>query len=295
MIISASYKTDIPAFYGDWFMTRLGAGYCHVVNPYNGRQSAVSLRREDVDGFVFWTKNLGPFLPHLPVIRTAGFPFVIQYTINGYPRELESNVIDARRSIDYLRRMRDDFGPRTAVWRYDPIVVSSLTPLDFHVANFERLAGAMDGVVDEVVISFMHVYQKTQRNLESASRTHDFTWRTPPDAEKVQLTGTLAAIAAAHGMALSICSQPAYLQPGVQAARCIDARRLEDVAGVRIAAKVKGNREACGCFESRDIGEYDTCPHGCVYCYAVRRPSLAKSRYAAHDPSGEFLFRPAAS
>jgi hypothetical protein len=226
MIISASYKTDIPTFYGDWFMTRLKAGYCRVVNSYNGRASTISLRQEDVDGFVFWTKNLGPFMKHLPTIRAAGFPFIVQYTVNGYPRELESNVTDAWRSVEHIRQVSDQFGKRVPVWRYDTIVVSSLTPVDYHIANFERLARAMSGLLDEVVISFMHVYQKTQRNLDKAAQEHGFTWATPTEAEKLQLTRNLLEIATAHGMALSICSQPSYLTPGVQEARCVDARRL---------------------------------------------------------------------
>lgn len=292
MIISASYKTDIPTFYGDWFMNRLKAGYCKVVNPYSGRASTVSLRREDVDGFVFWTKNLGPFLKYLPNLRAAGFPFIVQYTVNGYPRELESNVTDARRSVEHVRQVSGEFGPRAIVWRYDTILLSSLTPAEFHLKNFERLAAAMRGLVDEVVISFMHLYQKTQRNLDRVAEEHGFSWETPADELKRRLTAQLLDIARAHGMALSICSQPAYLTPGAREARCIDAARLEDVGGKRISASLKGNRKECGCFESRDIGEYDTCPHGCVYCYAVRNHALAKQRFAEHDPSGEFLFRP---
>jgi len=292
MIISASYKTDIPTFYGDWFMNRLRAGYCRVLNPYSGRASSVSLRREDVDGFVFWTKNLGPFMKHLPIVRAAGFPFIVQYTINGYPRELEFNVTDARRSVEHVRQVSLEFGNRVVVWRYDTILISSLTPVDFHLQNFQRLAIGMRGLVDEVVISFMHLYQKTQRNLDRAAQEYGLSWRLPTDEEKLRLTADLLEIARRHDMTLSICSQPSYLIPGVREARCVDAPRLEDVGGGRIVAALKGNRRECGCFESRDIGEYDTCPHGCIYCYAVRNQALAKQRFAKHDPLSEFLFRP---
>jgi hypothetical protein len=94
VIISASYRTDIPAFYGRWFMNRLGAGYCMAVNPYNHKPIRIKLSREAMDGFVFWTKNLGPFVKFLPEVRERGFPFVVQYAINGYPRELERSVAD---------------------------------------------------------------------------------------------------------------------------------------------------------------------------------------------------------
>ncbi|MGC9516015.1 DUF1848 family protein [Methanocrinis sp.] len=144
MIISASYKTDIPAFYGEWFEKRLEAGYCKVANPYNRRQvRRVSLAREDVDGFVFWTRNLGPFLGRLERVRDFGRPFTVQQTITGYPRELEPSVVDARRSVRHLRAVAERYGPRAAVWRYDPILFTSLTPAEYHLDNFERLAGAL--------------------------------------------------------------------------------------------------------------------------------------------------------
>ena len=118
MLISASYRTDIPTFYGTWFMNRLRAEYCMVRNPYSGKPYRVSLARQEVDGFVFWTKNLGPFLPHLGEIRDRGFPFVIQYSINGYPRQLEHAVVDPLRSAAHLHQIAAEFGPKTCVWRH---------------------------------------------------------------------------------------------------------------------------------------------------------------------------------
>ena len=118
MIISASYKTDIPAFYGKWFLNRLEAGFCRMANPYNRNQRfVVSLRHDDVDGFVFWTKNIVPFMDILDEVDDLGFPFIVQYTINGYPRALESRVVDAARSIQSFRAIAKKFGARTNVWR----------------------------------------------------------------------------------------------------------------------------------------------------------------------------------
>jgi hypothetical protein len=292
MIISASYKTDIPAFYGDWFLTRLRAGYCLMRNPYSGQVSRVSLRREDVDGFVFWTKNLGPFLPALAEVRRLGYPFIVQYTITGYPRAIETAVVDADRAVAHLRHVADVYGPRTAIWRYDPILFSSLTPPETHVATFTRLAAQLRGAVDEAVISFTQVYYKTRRNTDAAARAHHFTWRDPSDDEKRVLASRLTEIARVNGMQLTVCSQNHLLVPGAQPARCVDAPRLADIAGHPIGAPLKGNRPDCGCHQSRDIGEYDTCPHGCVYCYATQMRNLAKARYQRHDPAGEFLFPP---
>ncbi len=290
MIISASYKTDIPTFYGDWFMNRLRAGYCKMVNPYNRRVSRVDLTPSAVDGFVFWTKDAGPFLDRLDEVAALGYPFVVQYAINGYPRALETSVVDARRSIEHMKRIQARFGPRVPVWRYDTIVFTSLTPPAFHRRNFAWMARALAGVTDEVVISFTQIYSKTRRNLDIAARAAGFTWEDPPPAVKVELAAELAEIARGQGIQLTLCAQPAFLAPGVAEARCVDARRLSDVAGRPIEAKQQGNRPACACHLSRDIGEYDTCPHGCVYCYAVRNRALALRRYRRHDPEGEFLF-----
>jgi len=291
MIISASYKTDIPAFYGEWFEKRLEAGYCMVANPYNRRQiRRVSLLPEDVDGFVFWTKNLGPFMGRLERVMDFGRPFTVQYTITGYPRELERTIVDADRSVRHLRTVAERYGPKAAVWRYDPILFSSLTPGQFHLDNFERLAGALEGATDEVVISFATIYKKTARNLDQAAREFGFSWVDPPDEVKLGLASQLAEMAGAHGMKLSVCSQRKYVAPGAKAARCVDARRLAAMGGRAIRARLKGNRPDCGCYESVDIGEYDTCPHGCVYCYAVLHRDLAFRRYGRHDPEGEFLF-----
>src|SRR5947209_12236938 len=121
MIISASYKTDIPTFYGEWFMNRLRAGYCKVINPYNRQPFTVSLSRPYAEGFIFWTKNIGPFVRHLPEIRNAGFPFVLQHTITGYPDALEHSVVNAERSVEKLRQIAATFGSDVCVWRYDPI------------------------------------------------------------------------------------------------------------------------------------------------------------------------------
>lgn len=298
MIISASYKTDIPAFYGEWFMARLEAGYCRMVNPYGGQVYRVPLGVGAVDGFVFWTRNLEPFLGHLSEVRDRGYPFVVQQTVTGYPRALDSSTIEARHAIGQLHRVRGTFGPRVAVWRYDPVVATSLTPPQWHRRNFAEIAGALAGAVDEVVVSFAQIYRKTARNMERAAGARGFAWNDPGAGEKRDLLAAFADTAATHGMALGLCGQPELIDGAAEAqfgeAKCIDARRLGDVAGRPIGAKAKPHRKTCACAASRDIGAYDTCPHGCVYCYAVESQDRAKGRHRQHDPGGEFLFPPTA-
>lgn len=294
MIISASYRTDIPAFYGEWFIRRLNAGYCKTVNPRNHKISRVNLDRSSVDGFVFWTKNVGPFLNKLDEVAQRGYPFVVQHTINGYPRELERAVTPAARSIENVQRIVESFGKGRVVWRYDTIVYSSLTPRSFHEENFGRIADALNGMVDEVVISFMSLYEKTRRNLSESALRHSFQWEDPTTEEKRDLAHTLVSVAQSNGIQLSVCSQRDYLVPGATEARCIDARRLASLGAGTISIRQKGNRPECACSEARDIGEYNTCPQGCVYCYAVTNSGLAKSRHDQHDPESPFLFAPPA-
>ncbi|WP_309421022.1 DUF1848 domain-containing protein [Telmatospirillum sp.] len=293
MIISASYRTDIPAFYRTWFQNRFAAGFCRVSNPYGGPPTRVSLR-DDVDGYVFWTRNAAPFRPALDIVHRAGLPFIVQYTVTGYPRALESGVPDGETSVAVIRRLASDFGRRAVVWRYDPILYSDLTPPDWHRANFAGLACRLEGAVDEVVVSFAQIYRKTGRNLAAAAQTFAFGWQDPPGDEKRRMLSDLAAIAGEHGMRLALCTQPDLVSEETPAARCIDAARLSDLAGRPIAARIKGNRPGCLCAESRDIGTYDSCPQGCVYCYAVDLRSRAKDRLRRHDPDGEFLLPPAA-
>jgi len=288
MIVSVSYRTDIPAFYGDWFMKRIAAGHARVVNPYGGKPYSVSLAPGDVEGFVFWTRNIGPLRDRLADLATIA-PFMVQFTVTGYPRALEPGVIVTETAIAQIKALSSTFGPRAAVWRYDPIVETSLTPVDWHLENFARLAGMLKGCVDEVTISFAQIYAKTARNMDKAAREHGFTWRDPADGEKQALARALAETAAAHGMRLTVCSQPELLGEGAEAASCIDAGRLSDMAGRRIVAKVKGNRPGCLCHESRDIGAYDSCPQGCAYCYAVSSRDKAKRFLAGHDPETEVL------
>jgi len=289
MIISASYKTDIPAFYGQWFVNRLDAGYCMMRNPMNRRPIRVSLRPGDVEGIVFWTKNFRPFMKHVDQVATTGIPFTVQYTINAYSKSLEHNVVEWKKSVDASLRLAERFGPRCVVWRYDTIIFTQDTPAEFHAENFARIADALKGAVDEVVISFLQIYKKTKRNMDEMSRQCGNPWFDPEPEIKRSLAQDLFKLAADRNMVLTICSQPELLtvQPP---SRCIDAARLGDVAGRPIVVKTAGNRPGCECAASRDIGDYDTCPHGCVYCYAVRTQDLAIRRFKEHNPESEYLF-----
>ena len=296
MIVSASYKTDIPAFYGAWFRQRLSAGFADVASPYGGPPQRVRLDAAAAGGFVFWTRNVAPFLPILEDLAAAGRPFVVQYTITGYPRPLDRATITADQAVAQLHALAARFGPRVGVWRYDPIVFTSLTPAHDHRQRFAGLARRLAGAVDEVVVSVAQIYRKTARNLAAAAGAHGFTWD-DPDADTTRaLLADLAGIAAAAGLRASLCGQRDLLVPGMADARCIDAQRLAGAAGAAghpgIAAPGSPHRKGCGCAPSKDIGAYDSCPHGCVYCYAVSSRPAAQRRHARHRPDGTFLIPP---
>lgn len=292
MIISASYKTDIPAFYGDWFRARRLAGHCHVKNAWSGRDFKVSLRDADCSGFVFWTRNARPFRSELA--RTARtHPFLLQYTVTGLPRWLERSVLPPEEACADIAAITAQYGGDAVVWRYDPILLTDQTPPDWHVETFTRLSRQLSGRVNEVVVSFAQIYRKTRRNLNAATTRAAATWRDPDLAEKAELLEQLSGIASSYGMHLTACAQPA-LSPGfAPAARCIDAARLNRVAAQRghapLTARTKGPRPGCLCAESRDIGAYNTCAHGCVYCYAVDDPVAARRAHRAHDATAENL------
>lgn len=285
MIVSASYRTDIPAYYGDWFRRRLRAGFALVRNPYSGQDYRVSLKAEDVTGFVFWTRNPTPFGAALEDAAALGRPILVQMTITGYPRTLEPGVLEADAAVAAFRGLAERLGPRAVVWRYDPVLLTDGTPPAWHRTNVRRLADALARSTDECVFSFAQIYRKSRRNLTGAA----VEWSDPQDSDKAALLQELAAIVGEAGMTASLCAQPDLLSDGLAPARCIDARRLADIAGGPVQARTKGQRPGCLCAEARDIGRYDLCPQGCAYCYANASRAAARAGLARHDPHAERL------
>lgn len=280
MIISASYRSDIPAFHGHWFLDRLAAGSVAVRNPYGGRESIIDLRPAAVDGYVFWTRNPVPFLPALEAVETQEKPFVIQLTVTGMPRALERRTPAPDTMIAAMRALRGRYGPDVLVWRFDPILASPVWPLERQLRTFERLSAALRGVTDEVCVSWATLYRKSLRNLGKAG----IPVEDPAPEEKRAFLAKLADRAEANRMALTVCSQSDLVPAGGRPAACIDAARLSRVANREILARQKGNRPGCLCAASRDIGAYDSCAHGCLYCYAVADHDKARRSLKAAKP-----------
>ena len=195
-----------------------------------------------MDGYVFWTKNAAPFIEIAQTMAEQGAYSVFQYTITGSPNALEANTPSVNRSVDTFKELSRRFGSKSVVWRYDPILVTSLTDHAWHFANFAGIAKKLSGMTDEVVVSYAQPYRKSEKNIKIAAKIHDFDWRDPSIDEKQALIARLAEIAKAENIRLTTCAQPELSVPGVSAARCIDADRLSEIAGREIAARQKGNR-----------------------------------------------------
>jgi hypothetical protein len=286
MIISASRRTDIPAFYSDWLLNRLRAGFALVRNPFNPRQvSRVVLDPQRVDCLVLWTKNPAPLMQHLDEIDRLGYHYYFQFTLTGYGLPLEPQVPDQARLIATFRRLAARIGPERVLWRFDPIVCTPTQPPDQVVGRFARLAKQLHGYTCRCTISFLSLYAKCRRNLRGIPLTP------LDDLEKCSLGQRLAAVAGQYNIRLCSCCDPVLTdQAGIESAHCIDGALLAELLGTPVHIQQdRGQRPGCGCAASVDIGAYDTCAHGCRYCYANTSPQAVLRNRAAHDPHSPLL------
>ncbi|MFH1999626.1 MAG: DUF1848 domain-containing protein [Planctomycetota bacterium] len=290
-IISASRRTDIPARYGPWLMNRIRAGSASYRNPFGGTIHQVSLRPEEVIAWVFWTKNAKPFVPCLQELLACRYKACFQYTINGYGPVLEPGVPPAGRVIENFKKISALLGPSFTRWRYDPVVMGHGYDRDFHVKNFSRLAGRLEGHTRVCHTSFVQYYQKTVRHFDRLTQEQGLTVFDPEEHEKTGLAAELRDIASSHGIQLVSCCYPLLQEAGIEAGRCIDPELIRMLRPdlQNLSLKARPTREGCGCAESRDIGAYDTCLHGCVYCYATQKIETARRRAESHDPDSETL------
>ena len=323
-LISISRRTDIPAFYSDWFMRRVAEGFAGWENPFGGQRRLVSLQRADVWCLAFWSKNFRPFLPHVRVLQELGYPCFFNYTITGLPAIFETHTVPAQDAIDSLRELAQRFSPDHINWRYDPIILSEQTPAAYHLARFADLAAALQGHVTRCVVSFAWRYSKVERNFAAMEQAQGFRIFDPDLTARCQLAEPLAVIAAAHGIGLYACcgnelvgeelragSGPRLSRrptgttsasgastrtplplPGahIHKAHCLDGETIGRLYYNGVGRPPgRPTRPECGCAANVDIGRYDTCPHGCVYCYANVNHTRAEAYYRGHDPASAFL------
>ena len=286
MIISASRRTDIPTYYSEWFFNRLREGYVLVRNPMNARQiSRISLSPEAVDGIVFWTKNPVPMLSRLGELEP--YPYYFQFTLTAYGRDMEPNLPGKNGvlipAFQELSRMA---GRERVVWRYDPIFLSDRYTVEYHCRYFRVLAAKLGEYTEKCTVSFLDFYRSTARNMRSLHI------REMTAAQQREMMERFSEIAGEYGLYIDTCSEAISLEDlGVSHASCVDRERLERIGGYRLnVGRDRNQREECGCAASVDIGAYDTCGNGCLYCYATDSPPRAAERVRAHRPDSPILF-----
>lgn len=306
VIVSASRSTDIPAFYADWFFNRLRKGYSAWTNPFNGVKSYVSY--EETRFIVFWSKNPKPLLPHLDYLKERDINCYIQFTLNDYVAEgLERGVPKVEERIETFKALVEKLGKGRVVWRFDPLILTDQITIDDLLRKIENIGDQLLGYTEKLVFSFADIisYKKVKANLEKNKVSYR-DWTKEQMVEFASRLVALNK-KKGWNYALATCGEVADLD-GIEHNHCVDDNlmirfaykdaKLMKFLGVEIhpienslfgAAPVpanaimlnanqyavkkknnadKGQRVACGCMVSKDIGEYNTCPHLCEYCYA---------------------------
>lgn len=285
MIISASRRTDIPAFYAKWFMNRIREGYCTVPNPFNPKQvSRISLAPEDVDVIVFWTRYPRPLMPFLSELNDRGYRYYFLYTLMNNPRDLDPKSPSHKRSLNTFRELSHRIGRKKVVWRYDPIVFSTITNKNFHKKTYHSIAEELKGHTNRSIISIVDIYRKAAKRLRLLE-TRGIQIAEPTRKELNNLMKSLFVSARANGMEIQTCAEkPDIPVHGISSGKCIDDDLIQKVFNLHVTRrKDPSQRSACGCVASRDIGMYDTCRFGCVYCYATTSIDRARERHRNCD------------
>lgn len=289
-IVSVSRRTDIPAFYAEWFMRRVREGYVRYLNPFGGQEYRISLQPGDVHAFIFWSKNFGPMVKYLHELDERGYDFYFHFTITGLPRSFEKMVVPVDDAVKDFHLLTGRYGPRRVLWRFDPIVITSITGSDYYIRRFEEIARRLKGTTERCYFSFASLYPKVRRNLDLLVNRQGIVYRDPSEPEKMSLIERLRDIAGRYGITLYSCCDDALAIDGVKRAQCVDGELLYELFPHKpVQTRVNPTRKGCRCVMSRDIGAYDTCPHGCVYCYANLNRDLAYRRFKMHDPTSDIL------
>jgi hypothetical protein len=282
MIVSVSRRCDIPRYRFKWFMERLDAGFCEVANPYNPKQikhvsllpSSQRMNPEDeldyVDAFVFWTREPENILANADELEKRRFRFYVMITVTGYPVELEPNMPDISEVLASMKKLAQKIGQDRVIWRYDPVILTSITDENFHYKNFQALAQTLTGSVRRVIISIYDEYPAAKKRLVLKEKTGVFQM-TEINNILPQLLSGFAKSAETAGMEIQSCAEKEdFSSFGIKGGACIDAMLIKKLWGIESGGKDKNQRPHCLCCKSVDIGAYGTCGAQCVYCYANR-------------------------
>jgi DNA repair photolyase len=281
VIISASRRTDIPAYYSDWFFNRIKEGFVLVRNPMNIHQiSRIKLTPDIVDGIVFWTKN--PILMIDRLDELKDYKYYFQFTITPYAKDVEPNLPLKNDAImSAFKKLSDIIGADRIIWRYDPILINERYSADYHIHAFEVIAKELYDYTRKVTISFIDEnYRGVKSNLK------ELALLAFPSEVQIELASKLANIACNYKLKIDTCAEQIDLQQfGIEHARCIDDCLFAKLLGCHLKIdKDKTQRLECGCVTSIDIGMYNTCKNGCKYCYANYSRNTVDQNFAKHNP-----------
>lgn len=313
VIISASRATDIPTFYSDWFVDRWKKGYVKWINPFNQAPSYVSFK--DTRLVIFWTKNPKPLMQNLNFIEDNIKNFYFQFTLNDYKKEkMELKIPDLESRIDTFIELSEKLGKDKVVWRYDPLILSNEIGVDELLKKIEYIGGKLKNHTSKLVFSFVDInaYKKVISNLsETGAREFDID-------SKNQFALGLQQLNKKWNLDIGTCTESIDLEKyNIKHNKCIDDdliiklfrrdKLLMKFLGVEDSTpdlfnsefisnkklKDKGQRSACGCIISKDIGQYNTCPHECLYCYANTNHEIALKNYKQHilSPNADTILK----
>ncbi|MDR1923126.1 MAG: DUF1848 domain-containing protein [Planctomycetaceae bacterium] len=274
VIVSASRATDIPAFFGEWFLEQIGNGYCIWQNPFNRKYQLVSFK--NLQAVVFWTKNPEPFLRLLDKFDRMNLAYYFQFTLNNYEAEkFEPNLASLKSRIKIFRELSRRIGKERVIWRFDPVLVSGGLESEVVFGRICDIGDQVVGFTDKLVFSFVDIanYVKVSRSIRKISQ--------PPReltlSEKYWFASRLADQKKSWHIEIATCAEDIDLSEyGITANRCIDPDLLRKIAPnntdllsyLSNVTKDKGQRNLCQCTTAKDIGQYNTCQHNCIYCYA---------------------------
>lgn len=282
MILNISGRTDIVAFYSDWLFQRMKEGYVYVRNPYYPTQITKYLINKDVvDGIVFCTKNPHPILSRLNELQS--YPSFFYVTITPYDQSIEPFVPHYRQVINDVRQLSLKLGAHAVGIRYDPIFLNEQYTIEKHIFYFEDILSRLQGYSYRCVLSFIDLYQKTRRNFPGIQ---EVSFR-----DQQTIIKAFIEIARKYHFELQMCAEPYdFSEYGILHQSCLNSQLLKDITGYEfVTPSSQPLRKHCHCYPSRDIGEYNTCPHGCLYCYANDNKKAVQNNYHRHDPLSPLL------
>lgn len=283
MIINTGGRTDTVQYYSEWLLRRFAEGYVLTRNPlFPHKVTRYELTPELVDCVVFCSKNYRPILPRLREI-TDRYASYFYYTITAYGRDIEPGVPSVEESMETLIELSRQVGRQRVAWRYDPLLLTRDYTLERLLAAFERMARVLAPHIDRCIFSFIEIYKKVELNLPQL-----IVWS--PEQMEEAARG-LGEIAQRYGIYLQTCGTNGdFRRYGIHPSGCITLDILGRANGLVFKQlRHKGMRQGCHCIESRDIGAYDSCPNGCLYCYANRTPQKARANFRLHDPASPLL------